>query len=220
MAQYVFPSTHSPYTTQQPVVYTTSSHSHHGNGGYTYGTPLRRATSVGHVYTPSPAYGYTTSQPAQFLTVPSTHHRSKSRHRHTSHGHHGHTSYPVTYAPTTPVYVQSNTTRHRSHSRSHRHPSRSHSQSHHSHSYGYNDDYYRGRTPSVGDRVRNFFGMDPSSSSYYNSYGNQGRSRHNSFSGHNNTRTGPWMFGSTNSRPYYDNHGREVDHRGRQIHRY
>jgi hypothetical protein len=107
MAQYVFPSTHSPYTTQQPVVYTTSSHSHHGNGGYTYGTPLRRATSVGHVYTPSPAYGYTTSQPAQFLTVPSTHHRSKSRHRHTSHGHHGHTSYPVTYAPTTPVYVVS-----------------------------------------------------------------------------------------------------------------
>ncbi|OJA17004.1 hypothetical protein AZE42_00589 [Rhizopogon vesiculosus] len=236
MAQYAFPSSHSPYSTQQPVVYTTSTPSHHGHGGYTYGTPLRRATSAGHAYTTSPGYTYSTAVPSpgvQYLSVPSTHHRSRSHSRHNSHGHHGHghghsasASYPSTYATTAPVYVQSSSGHHRSHSRSHRHPSRSHSQSHHSHhhpshshSHGYNGDYHRGRAPSVGDRVRQFFGMEPSSNSYY--YGDQGRSRHNSFSGKNHsTRTGPLIFGSTNPRGYVDKHGREVDHRGRQIHRY
>jgi len=227
--QYAFPT--SPYT-QQPVVYTTSSHSHQSHGGYPYGTPLRRTASAGHAYTSSPAYGYTAmtpSQGAQYLTVPSSHHRSRSHSRHHSggHGHHGHghgytttTSHPVAYTTATPVYVPSNTGHHRSHSRSHKHPShsRARSQSRYA-NYPSNNDYYRGRTASVGDRVRQFFGIEPSSSSYYNSYGNQGRSRHNSLSGHNTTRTGPWMFGST-TRSYVDGHGRECDHRGRPIHRY
>ncbi|KAG2152161.1 hypothetical protein BD769DRAFT_24009 [Suillus cothurnatus] len=230
MTQYAFPSSHSPYSAQQPIVYSPSSHSHshshsqHGHGGYSYGTPLRRTTS-GHTYTSSPQYGYPAPvqapQTVQYLSVPSTHHRSSSHSRHShsrpranSHSHHGYgttATYPVTYATSAPVYIQPASGHHRSHSTSHRHRS----QSRPSHSYTSNGDYYRGRTPSVGDRVRQFFGVEPSSSSsYYNSYGNQGRGRQNSFSG---------MRDGGRSRKhsgYVDEHGREVDSRGRLIHRY
>ncbi|KAG1753961.1 uncharacterized protein EDB91DRAFT_427791 [Suillus paluster] len=239
--QYVFPSSRSPYSTQQPVVYNTASHAHHGHGGYNYGTPLRRASSIGHAYPSSPAYGYSNvvSQPqAQFLTVPDSSHRSRSHSRHTSqsrprhsshsHGHgHGYNTtntYPVTYATTAPVYVQPShhDGHHRSHSTSHRHTSRSRSRP--SHYHASNGEYYRDRTPSVGDRVRQFFGMEPS---HYSSYGNQTHRRRNSHTGmrdggHRNhsTRTGPCLFGSTSSRGYVDGHGREVDTRGRPIVRY
>ncbi|KAG0709555.1 hypothetical protein DFH29DRAFT_2869 [Suillus ampliporus] len=243
MSQYPFPSAHShhsPYSTHQPLAYNPSSHSHHGHGGYNYGTPLRRASSTGHAYPSTPAYGYPTAAPlphvTQYLTVPDSSHRSKShsRHRshsrpaHSSHSHHGHgystsASYPVAYAPTAPVYAQPSSGHH--HSTSHRHTSRSRSRP--AHAYASNGDYYRGRTPSVGDRVRQFFGMEPSH--YTSGYGDQTRRRHNSFSGvrnegrhHKNhtTRTGPFIFGSTSSQGYVDEHGREVDHRGRPIHRY
>lgn len=227
MSQYAFPSSNSPYSNHQPVVYTTSSHSQHGHGGYNYGTPLRRA-STGHAYTSSPQYGYPNvvqAPQAQYLNVPNSHHRSSSHSRHShsshsrpranSHSHHGHgystaATYPVTYATSTPVYIQPSSGHHRSHSTSHRH--RSHSRP--SHSYASNGDYYRGRAPSVGDRVRHFLGMEPSSSSYYNSYGNQGHGRHNSYGG---------MRDEGRSRKhsgFVDEHGREVDNRGRRIHRY
>ncbi|KAG2754689.1 hypothetical protein P692DRAFT_20110694 [Suillus brevipes Sb2] len=139
MAQYAFPSSKSTYSTHQPIVYSPSSHSHqpivyspsshsqHGHGGY-YGTPLRRASSIGHTYTSSPQYGYPTvvqaPQTAQYLSVPSSHHHrssSHSRHSHSrprasSHSHHGHghghgysttATYPVTYATSAPVYIVS-----------------------------------------------------------------------------------------------------------------
>lgn len=236
MNQYAFPS--SPYSAHQPVVYTTSSHSQHGHGGYIHGTPLRRA-STGHAHTSSPQYGYPTvvqaPQTPQYLSVPSSHHRSTShsghskrshsRPRASSHSHHGHehghgyghvhgqghgysttATYPVTSAP---VYIPSSG-HHRSHSTSHR----QRSQSRPSHSYASNGDYYRGRAPSVGDRVRQFFGMEPSSSSYYNSYGNQGYGHHGSYGvarddGRSRKHSG-----------YVDKHGREVDSRGRPVHRY
>lgn len=231
MSQYAFPSSKSPYSTHQPIVYA-PSHSQHGHGGY-YETPLRRASSIGHTYTSSPQYGYPTvvqaPQTAQYLSVPSSHHHrssSHSRHSHSrprasSHSHHGHghghghgysttATYPVTYATSAPVYVQPSSGHHRSHSTSHRH--RSHSRP--SHSYASNGDYHRGRTPSVGDRVRQFFGMEPSSSSYYNSYGNQGHGRHNSYGGTRDEGRSRKHSG------YVDEHGREVDNRGRRIHRY
>ncbi|KAG2042927.1 hypothetical protein BDR03DRAFT_942406 [Suillus americanus] len=231
MAQYAFPSSNSPYSAHQPVVYTTSSHSQHSHGGYSHGTPLRRA-SIGHAHTSSPQYGYPTvvqaPQTAQYLSVPSTHHRSSSHSRHShsrpranSHSHHGHghgyghgystaTTYPTTYATSAPVYIQPTSGHHRSHSTSHRH--RSHSRP--SHSYASNGDYHRGRAPSVGDRVRNFFGMEPSSSSYYNTYGNQGHGRYNSYGGTRDEGRSRKHSG------YVDQHGREVDGRGRPIHRY
>jgi hypothetical protein len=122
MTQYAFPSSHSPYSAQQPIVYSPSSHSHsqHGHGGYSYGTPLRRTTS-GHTYTSSPQYGYPAPvqapQTVQYLSVPSTHHRSSSHSRHShsrpranSHSHHGYgttATYPVTYATSAPVYIVS-----------------------------------------------------------------------------------------------------------------
>lgn len=236
MTQYAFPSSHSPYSTHQPIVYAPSSHSQHGHGGYNnYGTPLRRA-STGHAHTSSPQYGYPTvvqaPQTAQYLSVPGSHHRSSSHSGHShsrpranSHSHHGHghgqgqghgygystaASYPVTYATSAPLYVQPTSGHHRSHSTSHRH--RSHSRP--SHAYASNGDYHRGRAPSVGDRVRQFLGMEPSSSSYYNSYGNQGHGRYNSYGG---------MRDEGRSRKhsgYVDEHGREVDSRGRRIHRF
>ncbi|KAG1820261.1 uncharacterized protein BJ212DRAFT_1013069 [Suillus subaureus] len=131
MTQYAFPSSHSPYSTHQPIVYAPSSHSQHGHGGYNnYGTPLRRA-STGHAHTSSPQYGYPTvvqaPQTAQYLSVPGSHHRSSSHSGHShsrpranSHSHHGHghgqgqghgygystaASYPVTYATSAPLYV-------------------------------------------------------------------------------------------------------------------
>ncbi|KAG2135904.1 uncharacterized protein EDB93DRAFT_1254151 [Suillus bovinus] len=80
MSQYAFPSPRSPYSTHQPIAYTTSSHSQHGHGGYNYGTPLKRASSVGHTYISSPQYGYPsvaqTPQTVQYLSVPSSHHRN------------------------------------------------------------------------------------------------------------------------------------------------
>ncbi|KIK36398.1 hypothetical protein CY34DRAFT_16403 [Suillus luteus UH-Slu-Lm8-n1] len=126
MSQYAFPSSKSPYSTHQPIVYA-PSHSQHGHGGY-YETPLRRASSIGHTYTSSPQYGYPTvvqaPQTAQYLSVPSSHHHrssSHSRHSHSrprasSHSHHGQghghghgysttATYPVTYATSAPVYV-------------------------------------------------------------------------------------------------------------------
>src|SRR6267154_4439795 len=110
MHQYGYPSPHSPYKTQQPVLYPTSPHSHHGHsGGYSHGTPLKRSTSIGHVYTSSPAYGYanlTPSHGTQYLSVPSGHHRSRSHSRPRHNSHHGHStnvSYPVTYAAPAPV---------------------------------------------------------------------------------------------------------------------
>ncbi|KAG1806885.1 uncharacterized protein HD556DRAFT_349922 [Suillus plorans] len=198
MNQYAFPSSHSPYSTHQTVAYPTSPHSQHGHGSYNYGTPLRRA-STGHTYASSPQYGYPpvvqAPQTTQYLSVPNSHHRSRSQSRHShsrpranSHSHH------------------------RSHSTSHRH--RSHSRP--AHSYAGGGDYHRGRSVSIGDRFRNFLGMEPSSNSYYNSYGNQGHGHHNSqaYGGMRDERRPRKHSG------YVDEHGREVDSRGRMIHRY
>ncbi|KAG2146755.1 hypothetical protein DEU56DRAFT_899608 [Suillus clintonianus] len=226
MSQYPFPS--SPYAQQQPVVYTSSSHSQHGHGGYNYGTPLRRASSAGPGYATSAQYGYpnvvAAPQTAQYLSIPDSHHRSRShsrhrshsRPRHSSHSRHGGysttTTYPVTYATTAqaPIYIQPSTG-HRSHSTSRRHSSHSRP----SYSYASNGDYYRGRTPSLGDRFMNLFG-GKSSNSYYNSYGNQGHGGHTSYGGMRDER----RHSNRKHSGYVDEHGREVDHRGRPIHRY
>ncbi|KAH7887812.1 hypothetical protein F5I97DRAFT_899312 [Phlebopus sp. FC_14] len=170
-----------------------------------------------------------------------THSRS---HSHTPHHQHGHsasvTSPNVVYtSPSAPIYDtghnRSSSHRHPSHSshHSHAHSHHSHSpRSHHSHSHSHAANYYSGhqRTTSFGDRVRQMFGFEPSHSHphHTSSYGDSGRRRHNSFSGHRDenklhrtysTRTGPWFLGSTDNRRFVDEHGREVDHRGRVIHR-
>lgn len=231
MNSYAFPSSHSPYSTHQTVAYPTSPHSQHGHGSYNYGTPLRRA-STGHTYASNPQYGYPpvvqAPQTTQYLSVPNSHHRSRSQSRHShsrpranSHSHHGHghghghgysttATYPVAYATSAPVYSQPSSGHHRSHSTSHRH--RSHSRP--AHSYAGGGDYHRGRSVSIGDRFRNFLGMEPSSNSYYNSYGNRGHGHHNSYGGMRDERRPRKHSG------YVDEHGREVDSRGRMIHRF
>ncbi|KAF9226483.1 hypothetical protein BS17DRAFT_485650 [Gyrodon lividus] len=171
------------------------------------------------------------------------HGRSHSQSRHHGHGYSVNVTQPVVYT-SSPVIDPGH---HRS---SHRHPSQSSHRSHHSHhhshssqphrshsrpnshSHAYGTGYHPGhnRTTSISDRVRNFFGLEPSHSHahYTTSHGNDGRRRHNSFSGYrddsklrrnHSIRTGPWFFGSTDNKRYVDEHGREVDHRGRVIQR-
>ncbi|KAH7930124.1 hypothetical protein BV22DRAFT_1028858 [Leucogyrophana mollusca] len=206
---YVGYSHSNPTYPSQPIVYSTagSHRSHHGHGGYEfpsydtsgYGTPLRRYASAGHG---SPAYYANQSHGG--------YHRSRSR----SHSH-------AQPAQVISVPGRSHSHRRRSTSRSRHHHSSSHpnvSYSHagSSHGHGYvsdsgRHDYYRSHGTSLGDRLRHFFGMDYRPSSHRDS------GRHHS---NHRTRTGPWFFGSKDERGFVDDYGREVDHRGRPIHRF
>jgi len=216
-------SRHSP----QPIVYTTSQRSHHSghthsghghsNGGYYEyptshssgqypGTPLQRYASVGH----TPPH----SNPA-YLTIPSNHHRSRSHSAHRdghshSHGHHDVQYYtaptrtrsrsrtrhrPSASAPQTysggsrPVYTQyADTGRHRGDYRRHQSDA----------------GHYRS-TLSWGERLRRFFGL----SGHHEPHHHHRRNH--------SARKGFWFFGPVNRRGYVNGHGRDVDHRGRQI---
>ncbi|KAI6119412.1 hypothetical protein EDD16DRAFT_1582029 [Pisolithus croceorrhizus] len=211
MSRYVFPSTtsQSPYQHAIQPGYVTSAHSQSHSPYHS----ARRNSLGGH---PSP-YAYTTSQgtahyspshhahnAAGYLTVPGTSssHRSRSRSRST-HGH-GHTTQsrhaqPHVYTPSTaPVYLDP------SHHSTHRYPS---THSHHSH---------RSRVPrtaSFGDRFRRFLGLDgPHHQHYYANGQHRAQADDSGLHRTNTTRSGPWR--------YVDEHGREVDHLGRVIHRY
>ena len=159
---------------------------------------------------------------AQDYQNPLHRHTSRSSH-HSAYRHPSHSSHHL------PQYVQSAHS-HQSHTRSHSH-SRPHAPTYH---------YPRERTPSMSDRIRNFFGMEtrpdhysqhhhpPHYPSHQYAHSNDHRRRHNSFSGFrddsrphrsNSVRAGPWFFGSVDNRRYIDEHGREVDHHGRVIHR-
>ena len=177
-------------------------------------------------YQPTTAY-YPQSQSQSHAYYPPAHsHHSHSRPRSHSHSHyhppaHSHTS---THSHSRPRSHSRPPSRVRSHSRP---PSRSHSPAYsHSRSHAhYHSHPPRERTVSIGDRVRQFFGVDPA---YHHAYGDHHRERRNSFSGFrdasrphrsNSTRTGPLFLGSVDNRAYFDTYGRQVDHRGRVIHR-
>ncbi|KAI6110475.1 hypothetical protein EDD17DRAFT_1871922 [Pisolithus thermaeus] len=248
MSRYVFPSTtsQSPYQHAIQPGYVTSAHSQSHSpyhsarrnslGGHP--SPYAYTTSQGTAhYSPS----HHAHNAAPYLTVPSTSssHRSRSRSRST-HGHgyttstHPHSrshsqsrhAQPHVYTPSTaPVYLDP------SHHSTHRYPS---THSHHSHrsrvpSHSSHTYPTRQRTASFGDRFRRFLGLDGPQHQHYYANGSTGRRRHNSFSGYrddsglhrtNTTRSGPWFFGPADKRRYVDEHGREVDHLGRVIHRY
>ncbi|KAF8842283.1 hypothetical protein BDN67DRAFT_401156 [Paxillus ammoniavirescens] len=217
MAHYPFPTaqSHSPY--QQPqMVYAASNPSAYGTH---YNTPIQRHNSFnGHTnpqvyHTPS-SHGHSGTQ---YLVVPPPRSRSRSSHGHGhSHSQSHHHGHGYSASASQPVYAAPIVVLHRSHSRSE-----------HSHSHGAG--YYPGhqRTISIGDRVRNFFGIEPSHPHYNTQYGGAGRRRHNSFSGYrddnrhhrSHSRSGLWGLGSADNQRYVDEHGREVDHRGRVIHR-
>ncbi|KAN0097372.1 hypothetical protein V8E55_001818 [Tylopilus felleus] len=216
---YPFPTAHtSPSLSGQqylnvapPLARSVSRHSHH-----------RAHSHSGHhdqsvVYPPN--VGYSTHSDYQ---NPLHRHTSRSSH-HSAYRHPSHSSHHL------PQYVQSAHS-HQSHTRSHSH-SRPHAPTYH---------YPRERTPSMSDRIRNFFGMEtrpdhysqhhhqPHYPSHQYAHSNDHRRRHNSFSGFrddsrphrsNSVRAGPWFFGSVDNRRYIDEHGREVDHHGRVIHR-
>ncbi|KAI6047258.1 hypothetical protein EDC04DRAFT_2887065 [Pisolithus marmoratus] len=239
---------HSPYqhSPQQPF-YGTSTPSAHSHAHSPYHSARRNSLS-GHpspyAYPATQGtYPSHANNGANYLTVPgtSTSHRSRSRSR-SSHGH-GHTvpthshsrshsqsrhAQPYVYTPSTaPVHLDP------SHRSTHRYPSTHSHHSHHSHAHSYSSHNYpsRQRTASFGDRVRRFFGLDPQYHHHqpYYANGSTGRRRHNSFSGYrddsrlhrtNTTRSGPWFFGAADNRRYVDEHGREVDHLGRVIHRF
>ncbi|KAL4075923.1 hypothetical protein J3A83DRAFT_4370141 [Scleroderma citrinum] len=232
MARYPFPSTqsHSPYHGYAyPPPTTPSAHSH-------YSTPRRHSHS-----TPYSPY---TPNTQNYLAVPATtsshHSRNRSSHGHThtphhhsrthsqSRSHHGHgaNTSNVIYTPST-AYSHLDTPNYHTH----RYPSSAHSHhSHHSHAHSHASSHHyptHRRTNSISDRVRRFFGLDPSPHLHPHPV-DSGRRRHNSFSSHrddtrlrrSSTRTGPWFFGSTDHRRYVDDYGREVDHHGRIIHRF
>ncbi|KAI6003918.1 hypothetical protein EDD15DRAFT_2526427 [Pisolithus albus] len=236
-------TTQPVYATSTPSAHSHASHSPYHSarrnslGGHP--SPYAYSASQGTAYY-SPSH-HTYNAPA-YLTVPGTSssHRSRSRSR-SSHGHgytasahphsrsHSQTRHgqPLVYTPSTaPVYLDP------SHHSTHRYPSthshhshRSRVPSHSSHSYP-----TRQRTTSLGDRFRRFLGLDgPQHHQHHYTNGNTGRRRHNSFSGYRDdsglhrthtTRSGPWFFGPSEKRRYVDEHGREVDHLGRVIHRF
>ncbi|KAG1833060.1 hypothetical protein EV424DRAFT_1342085 [Suillus variegatus] len=227
MNQYAFPSSHSPYSTHQTVAYPTSPHSQHGHGSYNYGTPLRRA-STGHAYAPSPQYGHrrllntclcltlTTAAGVRAGTVIADPEPTATV-----------ITGMGTGTGTDTVQLL---------------PTQSHTQ----HLLPYTANLARdiiALIPRHTDTVRtrallilqvtqavviitevdqyqsvtafgNFLGMEPSSNSYYNSYGNRGQGHHNSYGGMRDERRPRKHSG------YVDEHGREVDSRGRMIHRY
>ncbi|KAG8218722.1 hypothetical protein J3R82DRAFT_4391 [Butyriboletus roseoflavus] len=204
------PSPHSQYLvpTQRPR--STSRHSHHRSHDYTV-----YPANTGYAHSESGHYNH-----------PDHHGRSHSSHRHPSHSAHQLPHYP-----------------HQSHSHSSHHYSHQHQHQHQqpqSHSYAHGQSYHalRERTPSMSDRIRHFFGVDHSDhhshqphQPHHYPHKDEHRRRHNSFNSYsgfrddsglhrnNSSRTGPWFFGAVDNRFRLDEHGREIDQRGRVIHR-
>ncbi|EGO01979.1 hypothetical protein SERLA73DRAFT_177656 [Serpula lacrymans var. lacrymans S7.3] len=221
-------SSHHGHGHGQPIVYPTSrrsgSHSRHGHRGqeyYTDGTPVHHSTSLRrHV-----SAGYQGS----YATPVSTAHYTPSSHHSHHHGgghHHSHSGGANYYTvPASPRLTSGRSRHHHSSSMPPVIDMRKHGNGHHivqsdsGRHHGYYDAHpshgsHQYRTPSMGERFRSFFGMDPSYSSrpaYQDPRHHQSKHR---------TRKGLWCFGAVDHRGLVDKHGREVDHRGRLIHKF
>ncbi|KAA1466187.1 hypothetical protein DENSPDRAFT_876315 [Dentipellis sp. KUC8613] len=133
------------YSTSQPGQYYPSTPGAYSYDGHHRSRSLSRASNPYYTSTPLP-YSSTVQAPTYLVAPsPSHHHRSHSSHRHK-----------------------------RSHSTSshrHRHSSRPRDSGRHHHSSGHHRSYstsqYYGYQPTIGDRIRNFFGFGPQSRARY-----------------------------------------------------